>query len=83
MIVLEVVFFSEQSDGSHEFEEGEETWNNDSARVVRNGATPSAGKFPMHNDTDIHFETPKVPVIFVLGNYCKILLLRVKQTLKC
>lgn len=23
----------------------------------------------MHNDTDIHFETPKVPVIFVLGKY--------------
>lgn len=70
-MILKSFYFSEQSDGTHEFEEGEETWINNSARAVRNGTTPSAGKFPMHNDTDIHFEPPKVPVIFVLGKYKK------------
>ncbi|KAJ8978768.1 hypothetical protein NQ317_017492 [Molorchus minor] len=61
-------FFSEQSDGSQAFEEGQESWAENSPRGRRsNAVTPPAGKFPMHNGTDIHFESPKAPVIFVLG----------------
>ncbi|XP_077290293.1 adenylate kinase isoenzyme 5 [Arctopsyche grandis] len=33
----------------------------------RVAATPPAGKFPMQNTSHVKFETPKVPVIFVLG----------------
>ncbi|XP_030749657.1 adenylate kinase isoenzyme 5 [Sitophilus oryzae] len=59
---------TEQSDGSRAFEEGTETWVQNSPRQQnRNAITPSAGKFPMHNDAPIQFESPKVPVIFVLG----------------
>ncbi|KAG5860970.1 hypothetical protein JTB14_016150, partial [Gonioctena quinquepunctata] len=55
-----------QSDGSQEFEEGHETWAQNSPRGA-NAKTPPAGKFPNHNGADIHFEAPKVPVIFILG----------------
>lgn len=61
---------AEQSDGSQAFEEGEESWAQNSPRNNRNAVTPPAGKFPMHNGTNVQFEAPKVPVIFVLGkNY--------------
>ncbi|CAH0557069.1 unnamed protein product [Brassicogethes aeneus] len=58
---------TEQSDGSQTFEEGQESWAKNSPRNNRNAATPPAGQFPMHNGTNIQFESPKVPVIFVLG----------------
>lgn len=60
-------FFSEQNDGSHAFEEGTGSWAQNSPRYNRNAVTPSAGKFPMHNNAHVQFESPKVPVIFVLG----------------
>ncbi|XP_050307219.1 adenylate kinase isoenzyme 5 [Anthonomus grandis grandis] len=58
---------TEQSDGSQAFEEGVESWTQNSPRFNRNAVTPSAGKFPMHNDAHVQFEAPKAPVIFVLG----------------
>ncbi|KAF7269928.1 hypothetical protein GWI33_017023 [Rhynchophorus ferrugineus] len=58
---------TEQSDGSQVFEEGTDTWVQNSPRRARNAITPSESKFPMHNDTPVQFESPKVPVIFVLG----------------
>ncbi|KAH1013243.1 hypothetical protein HUJ04_002260 [Dendroctonus ponderosae] len=58
---------SEHSDGSQDFEEGTESWAQNSPHPTRNVITPSAGKFPMHNNTQVQFESPKVPVIFVLG----------------
>ncbi|XP_018571141.1 adenylate kinase isoenzyme 5 [Anoplophora glabripennis] len=58
---------TEQSDGSQVFEEGQESWSQNTPRNNRNAATPPGGKFPMHNGADVHFESPKVPVIFVLG----------------
>lgn len=61
-------FITEQSDGSQAFEEGQETWAQNSARDHRNVATPPDGQFPMHNNTNVQFELPKAPVIFVLGN---------------
>ena len=61
--------FAEHSDGSQAFEEGTESWAQNSPRYNRNAITPSAGKFPMHNKTNVHFEPPKVPVIFILGMY--------------
>lgn len=69
-IVIEFFFIIEQSDDSHTFEEGNETWAHNSPRGARNATTPSVGRFPMHNDADVHFESPKVPVIFVLGKLC-------------
>ncbi|ERL89139.1 hypothetical protein D910_06515, partial [Dendroctonus ponderosae] len=57
----------EHSDGSQDFEEGTESWAQNSPHPTRNVITPSAGKFPMHNNTQVQFESPKVPVIFVLG----------------
>ncbi|XP_050516739.1 uncharacterized protein LOC114324154 [Diabrotica virgifera virgifera] len=56
-----------KSDGSQNFEEGQETWAQNTPRAAANVATPPAGKFPMLNGTNVHFESPKVPVIFVLG----------------
>ncbi|KAL1491092.1 hypothetical protein ABEB36_011742 [Hypothenemus hampei] len=58
---------TEHSDGSQAFEEGTESWVENSPRQSRNAVTPMAGKFPMHNDGHVQFESPKVPVIFVLG----------------
>lgn len=60
---------SEQSDGSQVFEEGRDTWANSSARDPRTISTPPDGTFPMHNDGAVQFESPKVPVIFVLGKF--------------
>ncbi|CAH1133116.1 unnamed protein product [Ceutorhynchus assimilis] len=57
----------EQSDGSQALEEGAESWARNSPREARNAVTPSAGKFPMHNNARVQFESPKAPVIFVLG----------------
>jgi len=57
----------EHSDGSQAFEEGTESWAQNSPHQSRNAVTPSAGKFRMHNDAQVQFESPKVPVIFVLG----------------
>lgn len=59
----------EQSEGSQAFEEGRETWVENSARDPRTVSTPVEGQFPMHNATNVQFEAPKVPVIFVLGVY--------------
>ncbi|CAG9771147.1 unnamed protein product [Ceutorhynchus assimilis] len=58
---------TEQSDGSQALEEGAESWARNSPREARNAVTPSAGKFPMHNNARVQFESPKAPVIFVLG----------------
>ncbi|XP_022903561.1 adenylate kinase isoenzyme 5 [Onthophagus taurus] len=58
---------TEQSDGSQAFEEGRDTWAKNSGKNVREVATPAEGRFPMHNNANLQFETPKVPVIFVLG----------------
>ncbi|XP_066137820.1 adenylate kinase isoenzyme 5 isoform X1 [Euwallacea fornicatus] len=59
---------TEHSDGSQAFEEGTESWVQNSPRPQsRNAVTPSAGKFPMHNNAQVLFEAPKAPVIFVLG----------------
>ncbi|XP_063914034.1 adenylate kinase isoenzyme 5 [Zophobas morio] len=58
------------SDGSQAFEEGQDTWVQNTPRRAepgRNTATPPTGKLPMQNDTTVQFESPKVPVIFVLG----------------
>lgn len=59
-------FGREQSDGSQAFEDGRDTWVQNSARDPR-AVTPPDGRFPMHNATNVKFEAPKVPVIFVLG----------------
>ncbi|KAJ8920692.1 hypothetical protein NQ315_004831, partial [Exocentrus adspersus] len=64
---LTTIFVPEQSDGSQAFEEGQESWSQNTPRNTRNVITPPAGIFPMHNGTDVHFESPKAPVIFVLG----------------
>ncbi|XP_056643842.1 adenylate kinase isoenzyme 5 [Diorhabda sublineata] len=58
---------TDKSDGSQTFEEGQDTWAQNSPRTAANIATPPMGKFPMLNGTNVHFEAPKVPVIFVLG----------------
>ncbi|CAG9860804.1 unnamed protein product [Phyllotreta striolata] len=58
---------TEHSDDSQTFEEGHESWTQNTPRAAANVATPPAGKFPMHNGSNIQFESPKVPVIFVLG----------------
>ncbi|XP_015835599.1 adenylate kinase isoenzyme 5 isoform X1 [Tribolium castaneum] len=59
---------TEQSDGSQAFEEGQDTWVQNTPRRAEPGSTtPPTGKLPMQNDTDVQFESPKVPVIFVLG----------------
>lgn len=67
------MFVSEQSDSSQAFEEGQDTWvqNTPSRRAGRETATPPSGKLPMQNDTSVQFESPKVPVIFVLGKINK------------
>lgn len=41
----------------------------DSAHEFRYTSTPPDGVFPMHNGGNVQFETPKVPVIFVLGKF--------------
>ncbi|RZC14242.1 adenylate kinase isoenzyme 5, partial [Asbolus verrucosus] len=59
-----------RSDGSQAFEEGQDTWVQNTPRRTEpagNVATPPTGKLPMQNDTGVQFESPKVPVIFVLG----------------
>ncbi|GJQ66864.1 hypothetical protein Trydic_g7888 [Trypoxylus dichotomus] len=61
------MFVTEQSDGAHAFEEGRETWAQNSSRNPRAAVTPIEGQFPMHNAINVQFESPKVPVIFVLG----------------
>ncbi|XP_072388705.1 uncharacterized protein [Diabrotica undecimpunctata] len=58
---------TDKSDGSQNFEEGQETWAQNTPRAAANVATPPAGKFPMLNGSHVHFESPKVPVIFILG----------------
>ncbi|KAB0797439.1 hypothetical protein PPYR_08433 [Photinus pyralis] len=58
---------TEQSNASHSIEDGQESWFQNSARNLRGAHTPMAGILPMHNSTNVHFESPKVPVIFVLG----------------
>nr|CAI5859542.1 unnamed protein product [Callosobruchus analis] len=59
-------FAAEQSDGSQTFEEGQDSWAENSPRRGDKLKTPPAGRFPMHNGADVHFEPPKVPVMFVL-----------------
>ncbi|KAK9731388.1 hypothetical protein QE152_g13691 [Popillia japonica] len=56
-----------QGDGAHALEEGKETWAQNSSRNPRAAVTPIEGQFPMHNAINVQFETPKVPVIFILG----------------
>ncbi|XP_017775811.1 PREDICTED: adenylate kinase isoenzyme 5 [Nicrophorus vespilloides] len=59
---------TEQSDGAQAFEEGRDTWVRNSAHEdPRSVATPPDGRFPMLNRSPVNFESPKVPVIFVLG----------------
>ncbi|KAF2884767.1 hypothetical protein ILUMI_21374, partial [Ignelater luminosus] len=57
----------EQSNASQNLEDGQDSWFENSPRDARNINTPPAGQMPMHNGTAVQFETPKVPVIFVLG----------------
>ncbi|KAK5646555.1 hypothetical protein RI129_005019 [Pyrocoelia pectoralis] len=58
---------TEQSNSTHSIEDGQESWFQNSARNLRGVNTPLAGALPMHNNTNVHFESPKVPVIFILG----------------
>lgn len=44
-----------------------ELWTQDTAADFRYATTPPDGHFPMHNEGKVNFETPRVPVIFVLG----------------
>ena len=78
MCIVEQKFpsFVEQSEGSQAFEEGRETWVENSARDPRTVSTPAEGQFPMHNATNVQFEAPKVPVIFVLGMYLEFAILK-------
>ncbi|KAF5303184.1 hypothetical protein FQA39_LY10097 [Lamprigera yunnana] len=48
-------------------DDGEESWYQNSARNMRSVNTPMDGVLPMSNGTAVQFESPKVPVIFVLG----------------
>ncbi|XP_044750348.1 probable UMP-CMP kinase 1 [Coccinella septempunctata] len=53
---------TERADGTNEFEE--ETWTRN---TPRNPENMSASQQPLHNESEVEFEVPKVPVIFVLG----------------
>ncbi|GLV38157.1 uncharacterized protein CBL_12803 [Carabus blaptoides fortunei] len=44
-----------------------DTWHQEMAGDFRYTSTPPGSHFPMHNGGTVHFETPRVPVIFVLG----------------
>ncbi|XP_043280317.1 adenylate kinase isoenzyme 5 [Venturia canescens] len=58
---------TDQQNGSQVFEEGDARsagkWRGEAGLL----ATPPDGHFPMQNIGPVKFETPKVPVIFVLG----------------
>ncbi|XP_015607295.1 adenylate kinase isoenzyme 5 [Cephus cinctus] len=58
---------TEQQNGSQVFDEnnvrGTGRWRGEAGLL----ATPPDGRFPMQNVGPVNFETPKVPVIFVLG----------------
>ncbi|XP_045471426.1 adenylate kinase isoenzyme 5 [Harmonia axyridis] len=53
---------TERADGTNDFEE--ETWTRNSPR---NPEDMTGGMQPVHNDSEVEFEVPNVPVIFVLG----------------
>nr|CAH7759635.1 unnamed protein product [Callosobruchus chinensis] len=72
----------EQSDGSQTFEEGQESWAENSPRRGGKLKTPPAGRFPMHNGADVHFEPPKVPVMFVLVSFNKVRYAEVQRKLQ-
>ncbi|KAF5294183.1 hypothetical protein FQR65_LT10894 [Abscondita terminalis] len=59
--------FKEQSNSSNSLEDGQDSWFQNSARNVRSVNTPLGGTLPMPNNTNVQFESPKVPVIFILG----------------
>ncbi|XP_012274689.1 adenylate kinase isoenzyme 5 [Orussus abietinus] len=58
---------TEQQDGSQVYDDGDARsagkWRGEAGLL----ATPPEGNFPMQNVGPVKFETPKVPVIFVLG----------------
>ncbi|XP_020710216.2 adenylate kinase isoenzyme 5 [Athalia rosae] len=58
---------TEQQNGSQVFEDGERwrtgRWQGEAGLL----STPPDGNFPMQNIGQVNFESPKVPVIFVLG----------------
>lgn len=62
------IYFIEQNQGSQMLEEGRsEAWRHETQQDFRYTSTPPEGHFPMQNGGSVNFETPKVPVIFVLG----------------
>ncbi|KAK4879953.1 hypothetical protein RN001_008099 [Aquatica leii] len=58
---------TEQSNSSNSLEDGQDSWFHNSARNARSVNTPLGGALPMPNSTNVQFESPKVPVIFILG----------------
>ena len=61
------------SQDDHERERDGSGWERSRSAMgePRVAATPPTGKFPMQNTSHVKFETPKVPVIFVLGKLPK------------
>lgn len=64
--IVYTVYFSEPSDESQQFEDEADSWATP-ARATN--VTSTEGQMAMHNRVQVQFDPPKVPVIFVLGNY--------------
>lgn len=48
--------------------DGRPIWVSATGKNQRFPTTPLDGQFPSQNDGHVKFETPKIPVVFVLGN---------------